>query len=68
MVFIDSGCNFWLAEEGIPETELKSCKLADGPIPMGVAGGQTMNASAEWASLLPIGDGGHQIVRGLTVP
>ena len=68
MAFIDSGCNFWLAEEGIPETELKSCKLADGPIPMGVAGGQTVNASAEWASLLPLGDGGHQIVRGLTVP
>ena len=68
MVFIDSGCNFWLAEEGIPQTELKSCKLADGPIPMGVAGGITVNASAEWASLLPLADGGHQIVRGLTVP
>ena len=68
MVFIDSGCNFWLAEEGIPETEMKSCKLSDGPIPMGVAGGLTVNASAEWASLLPLADGGHQIVRGLTVP
>ena len=68
MVFIDSGCNFWLAESGIPETELVSCKLADGPIPMGVAGGMTVNAEAEWSSLIPLANGNHQIVRGLTVP
>ena len=35
---------------------------------MGVASGITVNAEAEWASLLPLADGGHQIVRGLTVP
>ena len=35
---------------------------------MGVASGITVNASAEWASLLPFADGGHQIVRGLTLP
>ena len=45
-----------------------SCKLAEGPIPMGVASGITVNAEAEWASLLPLADGVHQIVRGLTVP
>ena len=52
----------------IPETKLISYKLQDGPIPMGVASGLTVYASAEWASLLPLADGGHQVVRGLTVP
>ena len=68
LAFIDHGCNCWVANEGIPETKLVSCKLQDGPIPMGVASGLTVYASAEWASLLPLADGGHQVVRGLTVP
>ena len=66
--FIDHGCNCWVAAEGVPENELVSCKLEEGPIPMGVASGITVNASAEWASLIPLADGGHQVVRGLTVP
>lgn len=66
--FIDHGCNCWVAEEGIPETELVACKLQDGPFPMGVASGVTVYANAEWAGLIPLADGSHQIVRGLTVP
>ena len=66
--FIDGGCNCWVAREGIPENELRSCKLSDGPISMGVAGGLTVEASAEWVSLLPLSDGSNQIVRGLTLP
>ena len=68
LAFIDSGCNCWVSAEGIPENELVACKLSEGPIPMGVASGITVNASAEWAALLPLVDGGQQVVRGLTVP
>ena len=64
--FIDSGCNCWVARSGIPETELVSCKLRSGPIPMGVASAITVNAEAEWASLLPLADGGNQVVRGVS--
>ena len=35
---------------------------------MSVAGGLTVEASAEWVSLLPLSDGSNQIVRGLTLP
>ena len=35
---------------------------------MGVASGVTVYASAEWAGLIPLADGSHQVVRGLTVP
>ena len=28
----------------------------------------TVFASAEWGSLLPLADGTHQVVRGLTLP
>ena len=66
--FIDSGCNCWVSRSGIPEHELVSCKLRSGPIPMGVASAITVNADAEWASLLPLADGGNQVVRGLTMP
>ena len=64
--FMDGGCSSWLVRDGVPQNELKSVKLRDGPIPMWVAGGHTHNASAEWASLLPLDNGHHQIVRGLS--
>ena len=35
---------------------------------MGVASAITVTADAEWASVLPLADGGHQVVRGLTLP
>ena len=63
--FMDNGCSSWLVKNGVPENELKSAKLRDGPIPMWVAGGHTVYASAEWASLLPLNNGFHQIVKGL---
>ena len=34
---------------------------------MGVASGITIQASAEWAALIPLADGGNQIVHGLTL-
>ena len=68
MTFLDSGCNCWLAEEGIPESEFISVKLSDGPIPLSVASGITTYASAEYASLLPLANGNFQAVRGLTLP
>ena len=64
--FLDNGCSGWLVKDGVPEKELKSVKLRDGPIPMGVAGGHTVDATAEWASLIPLADGRKQIVRGLS--
>ena len=67
MVFIDSGANCWLSLDGIPQTQLDSVKLAQGPIPLGVASGMTVNAEAEWASLIPLADNTSQIVRGLTM-
>ena len=63
---MDSGCSSWLVKDGVPEKELHSVKLRDGPIPMWVAGGHTVSATAEWSSLLPLADGSHQIVRGLS--
>ena len=51
---IDSGANCWLANDGIPQRELDSRMLMKGPIPLGVAGGIQVNATAEWASLLPL--------------
>ena len=65
--FMDCGCSSWLVKNGVPENELKSVKLRDGPIPMFVAGGHTVHASAEWASLLPLSNGHNQIIRGLSV-
>ena len=65
--FMDCGCSSWLVRNGVPEAELKSVKLRDGPIPMFVAGGHTVHATAEWASLLPLSNGHNQIIRGLSV-
>ena len=67
MAFIDSGANFFLSQEGIPENELISVKLQNGPIPLSVASGMTTYASAEYASLLPLANGNYQTVRGLTL-
>ena len=67
LVFIDGGCNCFVAKEGVPEKELTSVKLRSGPIDVGVASGITVKASGEWASLLPLADGGMQVVRGLTM-
>ena len=64
---IDSGANCWLAKDTVPQSELTSMKLMDGPIPIGVASGKTVFASAEWASLIPLSDGSYQSVRGLTL-
>ena len=67
MTFIDSGANCWLSLDGIPQKELDSVMLAKGPIPLGVASGMTVNAKAEWASLIPLADNTSQVVRGLTM-
>ena len=65
--FIDSGANCWLALDGVPQDELVSAKMEDGPIPLGVASGMVTYAEAEWASLIPLADGTQQCVRGLTM-
>ena len=67
MCFVDSGCNCWIALDGIPQNELKSVKLREGPISLGVASGIEAQAEAEWSSLLPLADGTYQTVRGLTM-
>ena len=54
--------------DGIPENELRSCKLQNGPITIDVATGISVNATGEWGCALPLLDGTHQLVRGLTVP
>ena len=63
--FMDCGCSSWLVKNRVPENELKSVKLRDGPIPMFVAGGHTVHATAEWASLLPLTNGSNQIISCL---
>ena len=67
MTFIDCGANVWLAQDGVPQNELTSVKMKDGPIPLGVASGITTYAEAEWSSLIPLADGTFQCVRGLTL-
>ena len=66
--FIDNGCNCCIMRDGVPEKELNSCKLRDGPIKIDVATGITVHASGEWGCLLPLQNGQQQLVRGLTVP
>ena len=66
--FIDSGANCCIMSEGIPQKELNSVKLQDGPISIDVATGIVVHASGEWGSVLPLNDGSHQLLRGLTVP
>ena len=56
VAFIDGGGNCWVAKEGIPEEQLTSVKMRSGPIPCGVASGISVNAKAEWASLIPLAD------------
>ena len=65
--FMDSGCNVWVSNEDVLANELTAVKLKQGPIGMGVASGITIQASAEWAALIPMADEGHQVVRGLTL-
>ena len=65
--FIDNGCNCCIMRDGIPEKELRSAKLEDGPIEIDVATGIKVYATGEWASVLPLTNGYHQVVRGLTV-
>ena len=65
--FIDSGCNCFVAREDVVKEELNAIKVSDGPIPMGVAGGKTVNASGGLAATLPLLDGGHKVVKGLTM-
>ena len=66
-VFVDSGCNLWLCRKGIPERELISAKICNGPIPLHVAGGLQIQSEAEWSALLPLADGSFQPVRGLVL-
>ena len=68
LVFVDSGCNCMVTREGVAEDELISAKLQDGPLPIGVAGGNEVHASGLWACLLPLVDGSNQVVRTLSLP
>ena len=70
LVFCDSGCNFWVSVSGVPENELCAIKLNENRDDMSlkVAGGAVIQAEAEWGALIPLEDGSHQIVRGLTLP
>ena len=60
--FIDMGCDRWIAKDGIPQKELVSCKLNDGPIPVSIASGKTIHACAEWGSLILLSNGTYQVV------
>ena len=66
--FIDSGANCAIMADGIPQREMDSCKLQDGPISIDVATGVVVHATGEWGSVLPLSDGSLQVIRGLTVP
>ena len=67
LAFMDSCCNVWVSNEDVLANEMTAVKLRQGPIGMGVASGITIQASAEWAALIPMADEGHQVVRGLTL-
>ena len=66
--FIDDGCNCCIMRDGIPERELKSCKIRKGRISIDVATSISVHATGEWGCLLPLENGQQQLVRGLTVP
>ena len=65
--FIDNGCNCAIFRDGVPQEEFTSCLLQEGPIRIDVATGVKAEAQGEWATLLPLNDGSHQIVRSLSV-
>ena len=65
--FVDSGCNTMLSRQNVPETELVSAKLINGPIPVSVAGGGEIMASGLWPTLLPLNDGTNQVAKTLTM-
>ena len=45
--FFDSGCNCAIFRDGVPQQQLTSLKLRDGPIPIDVATGVTVHALGE---------------------
>ena len=65
--FVDSGCNCAIFKDGIPQEELISCKIQEGPIPIDVATGVVVNALGEWALAIPLANGSYQVMRALTV-
>ena len=64
LVFLDSGCNFWVSRSGVPEQELRAVKLSDGNdnIRFKEAGGTVIKAESEWGALLPLNDGTSQLI------
>ena len=46
---------------------MRAVKLAQGPINLSVAGDKRITAEVEWGAVLPLEDGTHQIVRGLSL-
>ena len=64
--FIDNGCNCAIFRDA--QEEFTSCLLQEGPIRIDVATGFKAEAQGEWATLLPLNDGSHQIMRSLSIP
>ena len=65
--FVDNGCNCCILRDGIAEKEFKSYKTQEGPISINVATDIQVHATGEWACALPLQNGSHQVVRGLSV-
>ena len=64
--FIDSGADrIFMADNAVKE--LISVKIKDGPIPLGVASGKTINATGEVGALIPLANGRYQAIRALTL-
>ena len=66
--FHDSGSDGFVAEDGVPQNDLVSVMIDDQPAPLGVASGITVHSTGEYGCLIPLKDGSHQAVRGLTLP
>ena len=67
MGFVDSGADSWVVRDDAVG-ELVAVKIVDGPIPLTVASNKVIQATGEWGALLPLADGTHQVVRGISLP
>ena len=65
-VFCDSGANFWFAVDSVTK-KLVCVQTYKGFLPINVAGGKVVYSTGEWVAAVPLDNGGHQAVRGLTM-
>ena len=66
-MFLDSGCNTAIVNDGVPQKQFNSSLLRPGPIDIDIATGIKVHANGEWGLCLPLKDGSVQVVRALSI-